>query len=158
MGTEGVILDLGDCVRVIAGLILGTLGRTGPRVWYLPYNANLHLRQLGLVLFFAGVGTKAGYAFFNTSMAGGTGLLIFGAGALITCATAFTALRIGYKGLKIPMGTLARMLSGLHTQPAALSYAVQQAKNDLPNLGYATTFPMATIAKIILAQLLLLLL
>lgn len=143
---------------LIAGLILGTAGRTGPLVWYLPYNANLLLRQLGLVLFFAGVGTKAGYAFFNTLMAGGTGLLIFGAGALITCATAFTALWIGYKGLKIPMGTLAGMLAGLHTQPAVLSYAVQQAKSDLPNLGYATTFPMATIAKIILAQLLLLLL
>lgn len=143
---------------LIAGLILGNVGRTGPLVWYLPYNANLLLRQLGLVLFFAGVGTKAGYAFFNTLMAGGTGLIIFGAGALITCTTAFTALWIGYKGLNIPMGTLAGMLAGLHTQPAVLSYALQQAKNDLPNLGYATTFPMATIAKILLAQLLLLLL
>jgi len=53
---------------------------------------------------------------------------------------------------------LAGMLAGLYNQPAVLGYAVQQAKNDLPDLGYATTFPMATIAKIILAQLLLLLL
>jgi putative transport protein len=50
------------------------------------------------------------------------------------------------------------MLAGLHTQPAVLSYAVQQAKNDLPNVGYAATFPMATIAdhrRVVPAQLLL---
>ncbi|HHP7239982.1 aspartate:alanine exchanger family transporter [Longibacter sp.] len=142
---------------LIAGLILGNAGRTGPLVWYLPYNANLLLRQLGLVLFFAGVGTKAGYAFFNTLLAGGTGLLIFGVGAVITCLTAFTALWIGYRLLGIPMGLLVGMLAGLHTQPAVLSYAIQQTGSDLPNLGYATTFPMATIAKILFAQLLLLL-
>ncbi|PEN12250.1 transporter [Longibacter salinarum] len=143
---------------LIAGLILGNAGRTGPLVWYLPYNANLLLRQLGLVLFFAGVGTKSGYAFFNTLMAGGTGLVIFGVGAVITCVTALTALWIGYRMLKIPMGVLVGMLAGIHTQPAVLSYAVQQSGSDLPNLGYATTFPMATIAKILFAQLLLLLL
>jgi len=143
---------------LIAGLVLGKLGRTGPLVWYLPYNANLLLRQLGLVLFFSGVGTRAGYAFFETLSAGGTGITIFAAGALITCTTAFTALYIGYKLLGIPMTLLVGMIAGLHTQPAVLSYAVQQTGSDLPNLGYATTFPMATIAKILFAQLLLLLL
>jgi putative transport protein len=39
-----------------------------------------------------------------------------------------------------------------------LSYAVEQSGSDIPNLGYAATFPMATIAKILIAQLLLLLL
>ena len=56
------------------------------------------------------------------------------------------------------MTMLAGMLAGLHTQPAVLSDAVQQAKNDLPYLGYATIFPIVTIAKLLLAQLLLLLL
>jgi len=36
-----------------------------------------------------------------------------------------------------------------------LAYAQQEAKNDLPAIGYATVYPMATIAKIILAQLIL---
>ncbi len=142
---------------LIVGLVLGKLGRTGPLVWYLPYSANLLLRQFGLVLFFAGVGTRAGYAFFET-LAGGGGLTLFAAGAVITCFTAFMLLWIGYKLLKIPMSMLIGMLAGMHTQPAVLSYALQQTGNDIPNLGYATIFPMATIAKIILAQLLLLLL
>jgi putative transport protein len=142
---------------LIAGLVLGKVGRTGPLVWYLPYSANLLLRQLGLVLFFAGVGTRAGYAFFDT-LAGGGGLALFLAGAVVTGLTALTTLWIGYKVLKIPMATLIGMVAGLHTQPAVLSFALQQTENELPNLGYATIFPMATIAKIILAQLLLLLL
>jgi putative transport protein len=65
---------------------------------------------------------------------------------------------IGYRVFGIPMGLLTGMLAGLHTQPAVLSYAIQQSGSDLPNIGYATVFPMATIAKIVLAQLILLLL
>ncbi len=142
---------------LIVGLLLGNWGRTGPLVWYLPYNANLLLRQLGLVLFFAGVGTRAGYDFFTTLSQGG-GLSIFAAGAVITGLTALAMLWIGYRVFGIPMGLLTGMLAGLHTQPAVLSYAIQQSGNDLPNIGYATVFPMATIAKIVLAQLILLLL
>lgn len=139
---------------LIVGLILGRVGRTGPLVWYLPYSANLLLRQIGLVLFFAGVGTRAGYAFFTTLTQGG-GLLIFLSGALITCTVALVTLVIGYRVFRMPMGVLTGMLAGLQTQPAVLSFALEQAKNDLPNVGYATVFPVATIAKIILAQLLL---
>jgi putative transport protein len=126
-------------------------------VWSLPYSANLTLRQIGLVMFLAGVGTRAGYAFVTTFMQGG-GILIFVAGAIITCLTAVIMLIIGYKVLKIPMGLLTGMLSGLQTQPAVLGYALEQANNDLPNIGYAEVYPMATIAKIVIAQLLLTLL
>jgi len=139
---------------LIVGLVLGKLGRTGPLVWYLPYSGNLLLRQLGLVFFFAGVGTRAGNAFFTTLTQSG-GLTIFLGGAVITCVTALLALWIGYKVFRIPMGLLTGMLAGLQTQPAVLSYALEQSKNDLPNIGYATVFPIATITKILFAQLLL---
>jgi putative transport protein len=46
----------------------------------------------------------------------------------------------------------------VHTQPAALAFALEQSETELPNRGYATVFPIATIAKIVLAQLLLALL
>lgn len=142
---------------LIVALVLGRLGRTGNIVWYLPYSANLVLRQLGLVLFFAGVGTRSGYAFFTTLTQSGGGT-IFLAGAIITCVTALLTLWIGYKLFHIPMSLLTGMLSGLHTQPAVLSYAIEQSKNDVPNIGYAMVFPVATITKILLAQMLLLLL
>ena len=51
---------------LVVALVLGALGRTGGIVWTLPYGANLTLRQFGLVLFLAGVGTRSGYAFVST--------------------------------------------------------------------------------------------
>jgi putative transport protein len=139
---------------LIVALILGYIERTGPIVWTLPYNANLTLRQFGLVLFLAGIGTRSGYAFVTTFSQSG-GIAIFAAGALITCATAFITLFVGYELLKIPMSIMTGILSGQHTQPAALGFALEQAHNELPNIGYATVYPLATIAKIVLAQLLL---
>jgi putative transport protein len=53
------------------------------------------------------------------------------------------------------MGLLIGMLAGMQTQPAVLGYALEQTGNDLPNIGYATIYPLATISKILLAQLLL---
>jgi putative transport protein len=139
---------------LIVALILGNVERTGPIVWTLPYNANLTLRQFGLVLFLAGVGTRSGWAFVTTFTQSG-GLAIFIAGAVITCVTAFMTLIVGYKLLKIPMSIMTGILSGQQTQPAALGFALEQAHNELPNIGYATVYPLATIAKIVLAQLLL---
>ncbi len=139
---------------LIMALILGYVERSGPIVWTLPYNANLTLRQFGLVLFLAGIGTRSGYAFVTTFTQAG-GFSIFIAGAIVTCATAFITLIVGYKLLKIPMSIMTGILSGQHTQPAALGFALEQARNELPNIGYATVYPLATIAKIVLAQLLL---
>lgn len=154
----GVTLKLGLAGGpLIVALILGVRERTGSMVWNLPYSANLTLRQVGLILFLAGVGTRSGYAFLTTFSQGG-GIAIFVAGAVITCATALAMLWVGHRLLKIPMGLLAGMLAGLQTQPAVLAFALEQADNDLPNIGYATVYPVAIIAKIVIAQLLIALL
>jgi len=151
----GVTLKLGNAGGpLVVSLILGALRRTGPIVWILPYSANLTLRQVGLVMFLAGVGTRSGYAFVQTLM-GGDGLTLFAAGAVVTLSMAALTLVVGYKVLKIPTGLLMGILSGIQTNPGVLAYAQQEAKNDLPAIGYATVYPMATIAKIILAQLIL---
>lgn len=154
----GIIFKLGSAGGpLIVALILGTLQRTGPLVWTLPFSANLTLRQFGLILFLAGIGTRAGYAFVETLSRSG-GFALFAAGALVTLIIAFATLAIGYRILKIPMGLLVGILAGLQTNPAVLGFATEQTENDLPNLGYTTVYPVATIAKILIAQLLLILL
>lgn len=148
----GITFKLGSAGGpLIVALILGTLERTGPLVWTLPYSANLTLRQFGLILFLAGIGTRAGYAFV-TMLSHSGGLALFVAGALITLTIAFATLAIGYRLLKIPMGLLVGILAGLQTSPAILGFATEQTENDLPNLGYTTVYPVATIAKILIAQ------
>lgn len=154
----GIVLKLGIAGGpLIAALVVGAIGRTGPLVWTLPYSTNLTLRQIGLVLFLAGIGTRSGYAFITT-LTQGSGLLIFLSGAAITVITALSVLWVGYKLLKIPMGLLAGMLAGLQTQPAVLGFSLEQTHNELPNIGYSTVYPVAMIAKILLAQVLLTLL
>ena len=138
---------------LLVALILGALGRTGFMVWTLPYSANLTLRQIGLIMFLAGVGTRAGYAFVST-LGQGNGILLFVAGTLITTLTALATLWIGYRLLKISMSLLIGILAGLQTQPAVLGFALEQTENDLPNLGYASMFALAVVVKIIMAQLL----
>jgi len=151
----GVTITLGSAGGpLLVALVLGALRRTGPIVWTMPYSANLTLRQLGLIMLLATVGLKSGYTFLSTFTQSG-GVVIFLAGAIISTATPLLALFVGYKLLKIPFGMLTGMVASMHTQPAVLGFANEQSEDEAPNLGWSLVFPLATISKIILAQLLL---
>jgi putative transport protein len=137
---------------LLAGLLLGRVGRTGPLVWSSPYGANLTLRQLGLVLFSAGVGVKAGSILGGTlspTLIAQTAL----AGAAVTTVALVVAVFVGHRWLRIPLGVMVGALAGIQTQPAVLAYALERTGKELPNLGYASVFPISMIAKIVLAQL-----
>ncbi len=135
---------------LIVSLILGRLERTGPITWSLPFNANLLLRQVGLVFFLAGIGSRAGLGFTQTIREGGLSLIL--AGGVITTAVTVAAIVVGYKFLRMPMAAVMGMMSGVQTQPACLAYANQQVSNELPNIWYATVYPASMVAKILLAQ------
>lgn len=135
---------------LIAGLILGRLGHTGKVIWDIPFNANLVLRQVGLVFFLAGIGTKAGAGLGVIFKTGGFGLIL--GGAAVTTIVTIVTVAIAYKYLGLPMLAIMGLMSGIQTQPACLAYANQQADNDLPNVWYATVYPASMVAKIILAQ------
>jgi putative transport protein len=137
---------------LIVALIVGRLERSGPITWGLPFSANLVLRQLGLVFFLAAIGTRAGQGFGATFTRGGGPLIA--AGALVTGVVAVAGILAGYRYLKLPMSAVMGMVSGMHTQPACLAYAVQQSGNDMPNEWYANVYPASMIAKILLAQVL----
>lgn len=139
---------------LIVALILGALRRTGPIVWTLPYSANLTLRQIGLSFLLAVVGVSSGHVFFST-LTDSSSLIILLIGTLVTLITAFSALFIGYKWFKIPFGILVGTVS---LQPAVVGFALERAKNQLPNVGYALTFPIGIISKIVFAQLIYILL
>ncbi len=146
---------------LLVGLVLGALGRTGPVSWSMSYGANMTLRQLGVVLFMAGIGPLAGSRFASALGEGGGiwfVVTIAGAGMIVTTMSVLLVMVVGYKVLKIPMGLLTGMLAGLQTQPAVLAFAVEQSRDELPNVGYASVYPVAMISKIIIAQVLLVML
>jgi len=139
---------------LVVGLVLGRLVRTGPLTWSMPYSASLTLRQFGLLLFFAGVGTRSGAAFARTAPTL-TGATLFGVGALATLLCALTIMLLGRSLLGLDTARLWGVVAGAHTQPAALAFATERSGSEEPNVGYAQTFPLATIAKILIAQVIL---
>jgi putative transport protein len=164
--TMGVILGLiplplpgGAMLRLglaggplVAGLVLGRLRRTGPITWVIPLSANLTLRQIGLVLFQAGVGTRAGYGFLETVRQSGPRMIV--AGAIVTAGVAMASLFVGHRLLKQPFEKVMGLTCAIHTEPASLSFASLVSNSDTPQAAYARVFPVCTVAKIVLAQLL----
>lgn len=154
----GTALSLGNAGGpLLIALLLGAMGRTGKVVWQIPYSANLALRQLGITMFLAAIGTTAG-AGFRSALSDPASLLIIGVGALLTLAISVLVLVIGHKVMRIPFGETAGILAGTQTHPAVLSYISEASRNELPAMGYTSVYPLSMVAKIIAAQVLLFLL
>jgi putative transport protein len=140
---------------LLVGLTLGAIGRTGPIVWQLPHSANLTLRQLGTVLFLAGIGVNAGDAFGSTVLSR-QALGVIAASAVVAATASLVTALAGAFVLKLPVAALTGIVSGMQTQPAVLAYASEQQKDDTDvNVGYATVVPLSMTLKIVLAPLLL---
>ncbi len=138
---------------LIVGLFLGTLRRTGPIVWTLPYGATVTLQQIGLILLLAGIGVNSGGSLVESFNA--TGGMVFLASIAISMVTALAILFVGYKVVKMPFSLLLGIVSN---QPAILDFAVSRTKNSIPQFGYTMMFPIASVMKIVIAQILFVLL
>lgn len=136
---------------LMVALVLGAVHRTGPVVWEVPYSANLTLRQVGLVLFFAGVGTRSGFGFVQT-LGKPSGWVLLGAFALVTLVTSTVSLLLAHRLFKGSPAQTMGMVAAVHTQPAVLSFVRESTGDDQAELGYATVFPLASVLKIVLAQ------
>ena len=135
---------------LIVALVLGQLRRTGPVVWTLPYGANLTLRQVGLIFLLAGIGIRSGQTFYLTLMTD-LGYKVFLAGGAISLLSTISTLVIGFRVLKIPFSFLSGMVG---SQPAVLDFAVEQAGNKYPTIGYTRLLPVVLIGKILAVQIL----
>ncbi|MBW6438246.1 hypothetical protein KZ829_31420 [Actinoplanes hulinensis] len=141
---------------LIAGLVLGRAGRTGPITWHQPRSTILVLRQLGVALFFAGVGLKSGGVLVR-GFSDGDAWKIVAAGALVAAGTAVVCI-VGGRILRMPLSWLMGVMAGIDTNPAVLTFAEDRTKNELPALAYAMVFPIAMVLKVLIAQLMIVLL
>ena len=139
---------------LVAGLVLGTISRTGPITWQVPHAANLTLRQLGILMFLGGVGIRSG-ATFADSVATATGAKLAVGALVVSIVTAVSAALL-VKLVRSDPITAAGQLSGFQTQPAVLAFATERSNGDeRVDSGYALVFPVAIVVKLILVQLLL---
>lgn len=138
---------------LIAGLVLGTLSRTGPITWQIPHAANLTLRQFGILMFLGAVGIRSGATFADAAGTGLGGRLALAA-LIVTVALAGASLLLT-RVLGSGPTSAAGQIAGIETQPAVHAYAAESTKGDeRVDAGYALVLPLAMILKLILVQLL----
>lgn len=136
---------------LVAAIILSRIGRIGPLVWYMPASANLMVREIGIVLFLACVGLKAGDSFVDTLMHG-HGFLWMGYGAIITAVPLLLVSFVARGIFKMNFTHICGLLSGSMTDPPALAFAVQMTNSDAPSIAYATVYPMVMLLRVMIAQ------
>ncbi|MDH2997481.1 transporter [Pasteurellaceae bacterium LFhippo2] len=143
---------------LVVALILARIGSFRKLYWFMPPSANLALREIGIVLFLAVVGWKAGGNFLNTLLSS-DGLNWIAYGAMITFIPLFVTGLVARIYAKMNYLTLCGLLAGSMTDPPALAFAnAIKEGNGASALSYATVYPLVMFCRIILPQLLAILL
>lgn len=143
---------------LVVALILSRIGSIGKIYWFMPPSANLALREIGIVLFLAVVGWKAGGNFLNTLLSQ-DGMVWIAAGAVITAVPLLIVGVIARMYTKLNYLTLCGLLAGSMTDPPALAFAnALKENNGAAALSYATVYPLVMFCRIILPQILAILL
>lgn len=138
---------------LFVAILLSRLGKLGPLVWYMPISANFMLREVGIVLFLAAVGLRAGDRFLET-LVHGPGLEWMAAGALVTLLPLLVVAAAARLLLHTNYLTLCGVLAGSMTDPPALSFANAAARSDAPALAYVTVYPLTMLVRVLAAQIL----
>lgn len=140
---------------LIIAILIGRFGYKVHLVTYTTTSANMMLREIGLVLFLASVGIKAGDGFLETIIQG-DGLKYVYTGFLITVIPIIIIGLIARLKYKFNYFTIMGMIAGTYTDPPALAYANAACSKDAPAVGYSTVYPLSMFLRIFTAQIIVL--
>lgn len=140
---------------LIIAILLGRFGHRMKLVTYTTTSANMMLREIGLALFLASVGIKAGAGFWDTVVQG-DGLKYVYTGFLITIIPILIVGTIARLKYKLNYFTVMGAIAGAYTDPPALAYANSVCSVEAPALGYSTVYPLSMFLRILVAQLIIL--
>ena len=140
---------------LIIAILIGRFGHRMKLNTYTTTSANMMLREMGLVLFLASVGVKAGAHFWDTVVEG-DGLMYVFTGFLITIIPILIIGTIARLKFKFNYFTIMGMLAGTCTDPPALAYANSICSREAPAIGYSTVYPLSMFLRIFTAQLIVL--
>lgn len=141
---------------IIVGILMGAFGPRFHLTTYTTMSANLMLRQLGIIIYLAGLGIDSGVHFFETVFRA-EGLLWIGLGFLLTIVPVLIVGFIASQFFKLDYAHNVGMRCGSMANPMALSYANTTVDGDEPSVSYATVYPLSMFIRVISAQLVLML-
>lgn len=140
---------------LIIAILIGRFGYKAHLVTYTTTSANMMLREIGLVLFLASVGIKAGDGFVETIVQG-DGIKYVYTGFLITIIPILIVGTIARLKYKLNYFTIMGMIAGTYTDPPALAYANATCSKEAPAVGYSTVYPLSMFLRIFTAQIIVL--
>lgn len=140
---------------LIVAILISRFGYHYKLITYTTQSANFMLREVGIAMFLACVGLRAGDGFVDTII-NDSGFAWIGYGVIITMLPLLTIGFIARYFFKINYFTLMGLIAGSTTDPPALAYSNQTAGNDAPSVGYATVYPLTMFLRVLTAQLLIL--
>ncbi|HOW23957.1 MAG TPA: permease [Sedimentibacter sp.] len=140
---------------LIIGLILGHFGHIGKINISVKKPVLETLRELGLMLFLIGAGTKAGQGFVEVLMQ--YGLMLFVYGAIMAIIPMIVGYYLAEKMLKLSLLNNLGAITGGMTSTPALGALIEAAKTDDVASSYAATYPVALVAVVLSSQFLIIL-
>lgn len=140
---------------LIIAILIGRFGYRMHLVTYTTTSANMMLREIGLTLFLASVGIKAGAGFWETVVQG-DGLKYVYTGFLITIIPILIVGTLARLRFKFNYFTIMGMIAGTYTDPPALAYANSVCSKEAPAVGYSTVYPLSMFLRIFTAQIIVL--
>lgn len=140
---------------LIIAILIGRYGYKVHLVTYTTTSANMMLREIGLMLFLASVGIKAGDGFLEAVIQG-DGVKYVYTGFLITIIPILIIGIIARKKYKFNYFTIMGMIAGTYTDPPALAYANSICSKEAPSIGYSTVYPLSMFLRIFTAQIIVL--
>lgn len=141
---------------LMAALFISRYGGVGVIHSYINNGAIHFMKDFGICLFFAAVGIKAGHGFYDNFVANNGWMWIY-YGCYITFIPLTILVLISRFVFKLNFYQMVGIMSGSYTDPAALAFSTKYLDSDIPNQSYATVYPLVTISRILVAQLLILL-
>ncbi len=142
---------------LLTALVISRYGGVGVIHSYINNGAVHFMKDMGICMFFAAVGIHAGEAFYENFIKFNGWLWIY-YGCFITFIPLIIMVLIGRFVMKLNFYQLVGLMSGTYTDPAALAFSTKYLDSDIPTQAYATVYPLVTIFRIFVAQLLILLL
>ena len=141
---------------LLAALFISRYGGVGVIHSYINNGAIHFMKDFGICLFFAAVGIKAGHGFYDNFVANNGWMWIY-YGCYITFIPLTILVLVSRFIFKLNFYQMVGIMSGSYTDPAALAFSTKYLDSDIPNQSYATVYPLVTISRILVAQLLILL-
>jgi len=137
---------------LLVALIVSRIGKTGPIIWTMSSAANQLLRQFGLLLFLASIGTSAGKSIVAAFEE--YGFKLFAAGAIVTIIPMVLAAYAGKWFFKINLLQLLGIITGGMTSTPGLAATDSMSESNAPAIAYATVYPVAMVLLIVVVQIL----